>query len=129
MVPKPSFRLSGGEEIFVTGKVELPPLRAFPEDIPLDIIYEDPNIAVINKPAGMTVHVGSGKDDAGSQGTLVNALLHHFAQLSQLGGELRPRIVPRLDKATTAILVVAKTDRAHRKLAAQFSLREVKKTY
>jgi 23S rRNA pseudouridine1911/1915/1917 synthase len=128
-VPKPSLRLRGGEEIIVSGEVELPPLRAFPEDIPLDIVYEDPNIAVINKPAGMTVHVGSGKDDAGSKGTLVNALLHHFEQLSQLGGELRPGIVHRLDKETSGLLVVAKTDKAHRKLAAQFSRREVKKTY
>jgi 23S rRNA pseudouridine1911/1915/1917 synthase len=128
-VPKPSLRLRGGEEIIVSGEVELPPLRAFAEDIPLDIVYEDANIAVINKPAGMTVHVGSGKDDAGSKGTLVNALLHHFKHLSQIGGELRPGIVHRLDKETSGLLVVAKTDKAHRRLALQFSRREVKKTY
>jgi 23S rRNA pseudouridine1911/1915/1917 synthase len=128
-VPKPSLRLRGGEEIIVSGEVELPPLRAFAEDIPLDIVYEDANLAVINKPAGMTVHVGSGKDDSGSKGTLVNALLHHFKHLSQIGGELRPGIVHRLDKETSGLLVVAKTDKAHRKLALQFSRREVKKTY
>ena len=88
--PKPSFRLHGGEEITITGEVKLPPLKAFPEDIPLNIVYEDDALAVINKPAGMSTHAGSGKDDAGNRGTLVNALLYRFGQLSELGGELRP---------------------------------------
>jgi 23S rRNA pseudouridine1911/1915/1917 synthase len=127
--PKPSLRLHGGEEITVTGAVELPPLRAYPEDITLDIVYEDDSLAVINKPSGMTVHAGSGKDDAGSRGTLVNALLYRFGQLSQLGGELRPGIVHRLDKETSGLIVVAKSDKAHRKLAEQFSRREISKTY
>ena len=127
--PKPSLRLRGGEEIVITGKVELPPLKAFAEDIPLDVVYEDAELAVINKPAGMAVHAGSGKGLAGSQGTLVNALLHRFGPLSQVGGELRPGIVHRLDKPTSGLMVVAKTDSAHRKLAQQFSRREVKKTY
>lgn len=128
-VPKPSMRLRGGEEIVITGAVELPPLKAFAEDIPLDVIYEDESIAVINKPAGMSVHAGSGKDDAGNRGTMVNALLHRFNGLSQIGGELRPGIVHRLDKETSGLVVVAKSDLAHRKLAEQFSRREVKKTY
>lgn len=128
-VPKASMRLRGGEEILITGTVELPPLRAFAEDIPLDVIYEDESIAVINKPAGMSVHAGSGKDEAGNRGTMVNALLHRFNQLSQIGGELRPGIVHRLDKETSGLVLVAKTDLAHRRLAEQFSRRQVKKTY
>ena len=126
---KPSSRLRGGETIEITGAVALPPLRAYPENIPLDVVYEDDSIIVVNKPAGMTVHAGSGKDEAGSKGTLVNALLHRFQHLSQVGGELRPGIVHRLDKETSGLLVVAKTDKAHRKLAQQFSRRETQKTY
>jgi len=128
-VPKPSLRLRGGETIAIIGRVELPPLHAFPEDIPLDVVYEDEDIAVINKPAGMSVHAGSGKGEAGGRGTLVNALLHRFGKLSQVGGELRPGIVHRIDKETSGLLVVAKHDKAHRKLAQQFARREVKKTY
>ena len=127
--PKPSMRLKGGEEILITGRVALPPLHAYAEDIPLDVVYEDDDIAVINKAAGMTVHAGSGKGEAGSKGTLVNALLHRFRDLSTLGDPLRPGIVHRLDKDTSGLMVVAKNDNAHRKLAAQFLRREVKKTY
>jgi len=127
--PKPSMKLRGGEEILITGAVELPPLKAFAEDIPLDVVYEDESIAVINKPAGMSVHAGSGKGEAGNRGTMVNALLHRFNQLSEIGGELRPGIVHRLDKETSGLVLVAKSDVAHRKLAEQFSRREVKKTY
>src|SRR5215469_6739380 len=128
-VPKPSVRLRGGEEILITGAVELPPLKAFAEDIPLDVVYEDESIAVINKPAGMSVHAGSGRGEAGNRGTMVNALLHRFNQLSEIGGELRPGIVHRLDKETSGLVLVAKSDLAHRKLAEQFAGREVKKTY
>ncbi|HEX7286987.1 MAG TPA: RluA family pseudouridine synthase [Candidatus Angelobacter sp.] len=128
-VPKVSQRLRGGEEIVIAGQVELPPLRAFPEDIPLDVVYEDDDIAVINKAAGMSVHAGAGKGAAGGRGTLVNALLHRFGKLSQAGGELRPGIVHRIDKETSGLLAVAKNDKAHRKLAQQFTRREVKKTY
>jgi 23S rRNA pseudouridine1911/1915/1917 synthase len=127
--PKPSMKLRGGEEILITGAVELPPLRAFAEDIPLDVVYEDESIAVINKPAGMSVHAGSGKGEAGNRGTMVNALLHRFNQLSEIGGELRPGIVHRLDKETSGLVLVAKSDLAHRKLSEQFAHREVKKTY
>lgn len=126
---KASTRLRGEERITVTGEVERPPLRAFAEDIPLDVVYEDDAIVVIDKPAGMMTHAGSGKAGAGSRGTLVNALLHRFGPLSKLGGELRPGIVHRLDKETSGLLVVAKNDKAHRRLAEQFSRREVKKTY
>lgn len=128
-VSKASFKLRGGEAVAITGKVELPPLKAFAEDIPLDVVYEDADLAVINKPAGMAVHAGSGKDQAGNQGTLVNALLHRFGAMSQMGGELRPGIVHRLDKETSGLVVVAKNDAAHRKLARQFAQREVSKTY
>ncbi|HEY6969145.1 MAG TPA: RluA family pseudouridine synthase [Candidatus Angelobacter sp.] len=128
-LPKPSLRLRGGEEITITGPVTLPPLKAFPENIPLEIVYEDDSIVILNKPAGMIVHAGSGKDQSGSKGTLVNALLHHFSQLSQVGGDLRPGIVHRLDKDTSGLLIVAKTDAAHRRLAEQFSRRTTRKTY
>src|SRR5205807_7488940 len=98
--------------------------------IPLDIVYEDADLAIINKPAGMMVHAGAGaSEDQRNRGTLVNALLHHFATLSAVGGEMRPGIVHRLDKETSGLIVVAKNDEAHRKLAAQFARREVKKTY
>ncbi len=79
----------------------------------------------VHKPAGMTVHAGAGR----GQGTLVNALLHHFARLSQLGGELRPGIVHRLDRLTSGVLLVAKHDVAHQRLAEQFARRQIRKTY
>ena len=128
--PKPSLKLRGGERITVLGSVARPPLRAIAEEIALDIVYEDDDLAIINKPAGMMVHAGAGAtDDQRNRGTLVNALLHHFATLSAVGGETRPGIVHRLDKETSGLIVVAKNDDAHRKLAAQFAKREVKKTY
>jgi 23S rRNA pseudouridine1911/1915/1917 synthase len=127
---KASLKLRGGERISVLGEAEPAPLRAMAEDIPLDIVFEDEDIAVINKPAGMMVHAGAGAtDDSRNRGTLVNALLHHLASLSDVGGELRPGIVHRLDKQTSGLIVVAKNDAAHRKLAAQFAARQVKKTY
>src|SRR5581483_593294 len=127
---KPSFRLRGGEQIQVLGPVELPKLRAIAEEIPLDIVYEDDDIAVIHKPAGMMVHAGAGATESvRNRGTLVNALLHHFSTLSRLGGELRPGIVHRLDKETSGLMVVAKNDAAHRRLAEQFADRKVKKQY
>jgi 23S rRNA pseudouridine1911/1915/1917 synthase len=127
---KASLKLRGGESISVLGRAERPPLRAMAEDIPLDIRYEDDDLAIINKPAGMMVHAGAGLTESDhNRGTLVNALLHHFASLSAVGGELRPGIVHRLDKETSGLMVVAKNDEAHRKLAAQFAQREVKKKY
>ena len=127
---KASLRLRGGERITIVGEVKSSPLRAMAEEIPLDIVYEDEDLAVVNKAAGMMVHAGAGAtEDERNRGTLVNALLHRFGQLSGVGGELRPGIVHRLDKATSGLIVVAKNDGAHRKLAAQFARREVKKTY
>ena len=125
---RPSLKLRGGELIEVVGEVGRPPLKAFAEDIPLDIVYEDEWLAVVNKPAGMIVHAGAG-DEERNRGTLVNALLFHFRELSGLGGETRPGIVHRLDKDTSGLMVVAKTDDVHRKLAAQFASRQVKKKY
>jgi 23S rRNA pseudouridine1911/1915/1917 synthase len=127
---KAALRLAGNERIAIVGDVEKPPLRAIPEDIPLEIVYADADLAVINKPAGMMVHAGAGAtEDERNRGTLVNALLHRFGQLSEVGGEMRPGIVHRLDKATSGLILVAKNDKSHRKLAAQFARREVKKTY
>jgi 23S rRNA pseudouridine1911/1915/1917 synthase len=125
-----SLKLRGGERVSVLGPAERAPLRAIAEEIPLAILYEDDDLALINKPAGMMVHAGAGAtEDERNRGTLVNALLHHFASLSREGGELRPGIVHRLDKETSGLIVVAKNDEAHRKLAGQFAGREVKKTY
>jgi 23S rRNA pseudouridine1911/1915/1917 synthase len=127
---KASLKLRGNETIEILGPAERPPLKAIAEDIPLDIVYEDDDLAVINKPAGMMVHAGAGAtEDDRNRGTLVNALVHRFGQLSGVGGDLRPGIVHRLDKETSGLLVVAKNDSAHRKLASEFSSRRVKKTY
>jgi len=127
---KASLKLRGGERITILRLAERPPLLAVPEEIPLDIVYEDGDLAVINKAAGMMVHAGAGAtEDQRNRGTLVNALLHHFASLSAVGGEMRPGIVHRLDKETSGLIVVAKNDESHRKVAAQFARREVKKTY
>jgi 23S rRNA pseudouridine1911/1915/1917 synthase len=129
-VVKASHRLKGEEKITVTGPPHAAPLRAMAEEIALDIVYEDDDLAIVNKPAGMMVHAGAGAtDDARNRGTLVNALLHHFKLLSAVGGELRPGIVHRLDRATSGLMVVAKNDESHRRLAKQFSSREVHKTY
>ena len=141
---KPSLKLRGGEQITITGDPHPAPLKAVPEAIPLDIVYEDTDLAVVNKPAGMMVHAGAGQSgpaagqegaaagqefDARSRGTLVNALLHRFNALSSMGGELRPGIVHRLDKSTSGLIIVAKNDRAHAALGAMFSGRRVQKTY
>jgi 23S rRNA pseudouridine1911/1915/1917 synthase len=127
---KPSLRLKGGERITILGDPQPIPLRAMPEAIPLDIVYEDDDLAIVNKPAGMMVHAGAGATDGErNRGTLVNALLHRFHKLSEIGGELRPGIVHRLDKETSGLIVVAKNDVTHRKLAKEFSGRLVKKQY
>ncbi|MGD0546274.1 MAG: RluA family pseudouridine synthase, partial [Terracidiphilus sp.] len=127
---KASLKLRGGERIDITGEPRPAPLKATAEDIQLDVIYEDEELAVINKPAGMMVHAGSGQnDDVRSRGTLVNALLFRFQKLSATGGDLRPGIVHRLDKDTSGLIVVAKNDRAHAALAEMFSSRQIKKTY
>jgi 23S rRNA pseudouridine1911/1915/1917 synthase len=124
---KPSHRLEAGEKVVI----EVPepaPVGVEPENILLDIVYSDSDIAVINKPAGMIVHPGAGED----AGTLAAALLHHFGgakKLSALGGPLRPGIVHRLDKDTSGLIVVALTDAAHEKLVDDFRERRVQKTY
>jgi len=122
-VRKPGEALESGERIRV--RVEREELRATPEALPLEIVHEDADLVVVNKPAGMVVHIGAGV----KSGTLVNALLHHIGALSTAGGELRPGIVHRLDRMTSGLVVVAKNDFTHRALAAQFKGREVRKTY
>ena len=127
---KASMKLRGSERIVITGEARPAPLKATAEDIPLDVVYEDADLAVLNKPAGMMVHAGSGQnEDARSKGTLVNALLYRFKKLSSTGGDLRPGIVHRLDKDTSGLIVVAKNDRAHAALGEMFSTRQIRKTY
>jgi len=125
---RPSFKLRGGEKVEIIGQAERPPLKAIPEEIPLNVVYEDEYLAVIDKPAGMIVHAGAGCEER-NRGTLVNALLFRFQQLSGIGGSARPGIVHRLDKDTSGLIVVAKTDEVHRRLAAYFVSRQVKKKY
>lgn len=122
--PKASQHLKTGD--VVTLHVE-PAVEAVavPQDIPLDIVYEDTSIIVVNKPAGMVVHPAPGNPDR----TLVNALLFHCHDLSGIGGVLRPGIVHRLDKETSGLIVAAKTDEAHRSLSAQFEKHDVHKKY
>lgn len=101
-----------------------------PEAIPLDIVYEDDALSVINKPASMMVHAGSGAtDSARNRGTLVNALLSHYAELSHSDDLIRPGIVHRLDKQTSGLIIVARNDAAHLKLGEMFSRRQIRKTY
>lgn len=121
---KASLILRGGEQVAVQ-PAALPALEAVPEDLPLEILYEDEDVVVVNKAAGVVVHAGAGNHT----GTLVNALLFRFGALSSGSDPLRPGIVHRLDKETSGVLVVAKTDAAHRSLAEQFENRRVEKTY
>jgi 23S rRNA pseudouridine1911/1915/1917 synthase len=121
---KPSYKLKGGEDVWIEPEPP-PPLRAVPEEIPLGILYEDDDVAAVNKPAGMVVHLGAGV----RSGTLVNALLGRWGSLSQAGGELRPGIVHRLDRNTSGVLLVAKNDLAHQSLAGQFAGRSIEKRY
>jgi 23S rRNA pseudouridine1911/1915/1917 synthase len=121
---KPSYKLHANDEI----EVELtpPPSTHFaPEDLPLEVVYEDEDLIVVNKPAGMVAHPAAGV----ASGTLANALAFHFQKLSRSGGDARPGIVHRLDKGTSGLLVVAKTESAHENLSDQFRAREVFKSY
>ncbi len=123
-VSKPSHKLRPNDHI----EIDLTPTPSTsfaPEDIPVDVVYEDDDLIVVNKPAGMVVHPAAGVDS----GTLANALAFHFQQLSITGGAVRPGIVHRLDKGTSGLLVVAKTEAAHEHLADQFRDREVFKSY
>jgi 23S rRNA pseudouridine1911/1915/1917 synthase len=127
---KASRKLRSGENISILGDPQPPPLRAMAEAIPLEIVYEDGDLAVVNKPAGMMVHAGSGAtDDARNRGTLVNALLHHLQELSSTSGPLRPGIVHRLDKQTSGLIVIAKNDATHARLSSMFARRQVRKLY
>ncbi len=128
---KASYKLVGGERIEIHGEPQPAPLKAEAEDIPLTIVYEDDDLAVIDKPAGMTVHAGAG-DAEHNRGTLVNALLFHLGQNLSAGSPAavpRPGIVHRLDKETSGLIMVAKTDAAHRGLASLFAARSLTKTY
>ncbi|PYT18221.1 MAG: RNA pseudouridine synthase, partial [Acidobacteria bacterium] len=123
-IARPSDAVQGGERV----AIDLPaprPSSLIPEDLPLAVLYEDADILVVDKPAGLSVHPGAGAPS----GTLVNALLHHCRDLSGIGGVERPGIVHRLDKGTSGVLVIAKNDQAHRSLASQFKARTVAKTY
>jgi len=127
-IAKPSQKLRGGERVIIEAS-ERPPLRAEAEAIPLKIVYEDDDVLIVDKPAGMNVHAGAGN----SRGTLVNALLGRGQNLSRggsiSGDELRPGIVHRLDKETSGLIAIAKNDYAHARLAESFRTRAVKKTY
>lgn len=120
-----SAKLAGGETVEVT----LPdpePADALPQDIPLDVVYEDDDVIVVNKPSGLVVHPAPGHPD----GTLVNALLHHCGgSLSGVGGELRPGIVHRIDRDTSGLIIAAKNDAAHQALAAQLADHTLARTY
>jgi 23S rRNA pseudouridine1911/1915/1917 synthase len=121
---KASTPIAGGSAIRVT----LPPSKAStlePEDIPIQILHEDRDLAVINKPAGLVMHPSSNR----LQGTLVNSLLFHLKDLSGIGGEERPGIVHRLDRNTSGVLLIAKNDLAHQNLSTQFRDRRIQKTY
>ena len=121
---KPSHQVAPGEIIHVTLQ-RPPPQEALPENIPLQIVYEDNDLLVVNKPAGMVTHPAYGN----YTGTLVNALLHHCNRLSTLNNATRPGIVHRLDKDTSGLMVIAKTDLAHAKLARQFAERTIRREY
>ncbi|NLA59050.1 MAG: RluA family pseudouridine synthase [Firmicutes bacterium] len=121
---KAGYSITAGDRV----RVEIPPpqpLEILPESLPLDILYEDQDIIVINKPPGMVVHPAAGN----YQGTLVNALLAHCRDLSGIGGKLRPGIVHRLDRDTSGVLVAVKNDHAHKSLASQLKMRTVERWY
>ena len=120
-----SYKLAGGEDIAVT-LPEPEPVEAVPQDIPLDVVYEDADVIVVNKPSGMVVHPAPGHPD----GTLVNALLYHCGEsLSGVGGQKRPGIVHRIDRDTSGLIIAAKNDAAHLALAAQLADHTLARTY
>lgn len=121
---KPSFKVDAQQKI----NLRVPETQAVdivPQDIPLDILYQDQDIVVVNKPCGMVVHPAAGNED----GTLVNALLYHIHDLSGIGGEMRPGIVHRLDKDTSGLILIAKNDKAHTAMSEQFKSRSMEKHY
>ena len=121
---RPNLAVRAGDRIVVTLPAAAP-ASVGAEAMPLEILHQDADFVVINKPPGMVVHPGAGH----ASGTLVNALLHHVTDLSGIGGELRPGIVHRLDRGTSGVMVVAKNDAAHQELSRQFHDREVEKEY
>jgi 23S rRNA pseudouridine1911/1915/1917 synthase len=121
---KPSYRLRAGDQVEVD-LPEPPPVELIPEPIRLNIVYEDDDLIVVDKPAGMVVHPGAGIES----GTLANALVYHFNALSETAGRIRPGIVHRIDKETSGLLVVAKNDLAHERVSDQFRDRQVFKMY
>jgi len=123
-VAKANLKLRSGDVVRLTVP-EPEPIETLPEDIPLDVLYEDREVIVVNKPRGMVVHPAAGN----YRGTLVNALLGHSGDLSGINGALRPGIVHRLDKDTSGVMVVAKTDRAHQSLAQQIKEHSAKRKY
>ncbi|MGD9045409.1 MAG: RluA family pseudouridine synthase, partial [Desulfobacterales bacterium] len=121
---KPGYRVKSGQKI--SGVIPPPvPVKFKPEPIPIDILFEDDHIIVVNKQPGLVVHPAPGH----FSGTLVNGLLHHCPDLHGIGGELRPGIVHRLDKDTSGTMIVAKNDAAHQHLSRQFKSRQIKKEY
>lgn len=126
IIQKPSLKLTDKYEVLDFEPLETEESQLLAENIPLDIVYADDDIIVINKPVGLVVHPGAGNP----KGTLVNALLYHFGEaLSGIGGVARPGIVHRLDKDTSGLMVVAKHDQAHQRLAQQFESKSLKRRY
>jgi 23S rRNA pseudouridine1911/1915/1917 synthase len=124
LAPRANLQVHEGDQVLVHAP-DAAPSPLSPEAVPIEILYQDLDLAVLNKPAGMVIHPGAGH----GSGTLVNALLHHLTDLSGIGGQLRPGIVHRLDRGTSGVMVIAKHDRAHQELARQFHDREVEKEY
>lgn len=123
-VRKPNFSVREGQKVLVTDVIQKE-IKTEPENIPLDIVFEDEHIVVVNKPTGMVVHPAPGHHS----GTLVNALLYHFKDLSDINGKIRPGIVHRIDKDTSGLLIVAKSNDAHRKLAEELREHKIRRTY
>ena len=121
---KPSFRVEAGQKLELSIP-EVRPVAIEPQNIPIDILYQDSDVVIVNKPCGMVVHPAAGNEDR----TLVNALLYHVKDLSGIGGEMRPGIVHRLDKDTSGLILIAKNDKAHTVLSEQFKERSMEKHY
>lgn len=121
---KPSIKVEAGQHIMLTIP-QVKEVEIVPQNIPLDILYQDSDVVVVNKPCGLVVHPAAGNED----GTLVNALMYHIKDLSGIGGEMRPGIVHRLDKDTSGLILIAKNDRAHAILSEQFKERSMEKHY
>lgn len=124
VISKPSIKVESGALIAVSVP-ETKETEIVPQDIPLDILYQDADIVIVNKPCGLVVHPAAGNED----GTLVNALMYHIKDLSGIGGEMRPGIVHRLDKDTSGLILIAKNDRAHAIMSDQFKERSMEKHY